>query len=245
MSLSSKALLLTLASLASAQYGPGGSYGPSGGGGDSSNPFSGGGSQFGGFDIASFLNQREKILIAHGVLASLAFVILFPTGSILIRLASFPGLWLVHGLFQLFAYVVYIAAFGIGVWFVKNIPVSLLDHYHPVIGIVVFCLLFFQPILGLMHHYQFKKYSRRTLWSYGHLWLGRIVITLGMINGGLGMLLATDTGYFVPSRGQKIAYGVVAGIMWLLWMFSAIIGERRRARARKSPDSSARKEQYA
>lgn len=228
--------------MASAQFGYGGGFG----GGGFGNPFSGGGSGsgFGGFDMTSFLSDRQKILIAHGVLASLAFVILFPVGSILIRLGSFPGVWLVHGLFQIFAYAVYIAAFGLGVWFVNNIPVNLLGHYHPVIGIVVFCLLFFQLILGWLHHSQFKKYRRRTVWSYGHLWLGRAVITLGMINGGLGMLLATETGYFVPSQGQMIAYGVVAGIMWLLWVCVSLIGERRRARSRRFAQEPY-KEQYA
>lgn len=193
------------------------------------------------------MNQRQKILIAHGVLAALAFVIFFPIGSILIRLGSFRGLWLVHGLFQIFAYLIYIVAFGIGIWLVKNIPVNLLDHYHPVIGIIVFVLLFFQPFLGLIHHFQFKKYNRRTIWSYGHLWLGRVVITLGIINGGLGMLLATETGFFAPSKGQIAAYGVIAGIMWLLWVVASIIGERRKSRGRKASETEPvlHKEQYA
>lgn len=55
-----------------------------------------------------------------------------------------------------------------------------------------------------------------------------------MINGGLGMLLASDAPAFMafrPSRGQIIAYGVVAGMMWLLWIAAAVVGERRRARA--------------
>ncbi|OAL56232.1 hypothetical protein IQ07DRAFT_469435, partial [Pyrenochaeta sp. DS3sAY3a] len=175
--------------------------------------------------------SRQKIIVAHGVLAALAFVLFFPVGAILIRLGSFRGVWLVHGIFQLFAYIVYIAAFGIGVWMVNNLPVNLLDTYHPIIGIIVFVLLFFQPILGFVHHVQYKKYNRRTIWSHGHLWLGRIVITLGMINGGLGLLLASDapafTG-FAPSQGQIIAYSVIAAIMWLLWVASAIIGERKR-----------------
>jgi hypothetical protein len=129
---------------------------------------------------------------------------------------------------------VYIVAFGLGVWMVNNIPYNLLDTYHPIIGIIVFVLLFFQPILGFIHHVQYKKHSRRTIWSYGHLWLGRIVITLGMINGGLGMLLASDAPSFLsfrPTRGQIIAYGVIAGLVWLLWVAAAVIGERRRARA--------------
>jgi hypothetical protein len=55
-----------------------------------------------------------------------------------------------------------------------------------------------------------------------------------MINGGLGMLLASDAPAFLsfkPTQGQIIAYGVVAGIMWLLWVAAAVFGERRKARA--------------
>jgi hypothetical protein len=191
-------------------------------------------------------NQTLVFRVAHGVLASLAFVILFPAGSILIRLASFPGLWLVHGIFQIFAFVVYIAAFALGVWMTNQAPsrVNLIGRYHPIIGIVLFAVLFMQPVLGLIHHFQFKKYGRRTFWSYGHLWLGRLLIPIGIINGGLGLLLATETGYGRPTSGQIAAYGAVAGLMALSWASAAIIGERRRARARKVP-VEVHKEQYA
>jgi hypothetical protein len=207
-----------------------------GGGYNNYNGDSAGAYGYGGFrgqPSQAFIDSRQKILIAHGVLAALAFVLFFPVGSIMIRLGTFRGVWLVHGIFQLFAYIVYIVAFGLGIWMVNNIPHNLLDSYHPIIGIVVLVLLFFQPILGFIHHLQYKKHSRRTIWSYGHLWLGRIVITLGMINGGLGILLASDAPAFLsfkPTQGQVIAYGVVAGVMWLIWVAAAVIGERRKAR---------------
>lgn len=179
------------------------------------------------------------MLIAHGVLASLAFVMLFPAGSILIRLGSFRGAWLIHGLFQIFAYLVYTAAVGLGIWLAQQAPsqVGLLDRYHPIIGLLLFALLFFQPIMGYIHHLRYKKLQRRTVWSYGHLWLGRIAITLGMINGGLGLLLAYDAPLgFAPSKGQVIAYGVIAALMWLLYVTAAIVGERRRASAGRMID---------
>lgn len=250
---------IAVASVVSAQYGPGGQYGPSGsnnnGNGNDNNYIEGSGSNRGG-PSQYFVDSRQKVLIAHGVLASLAFVLLFPIGSILVRLSSFRGVWLIHGLFQLFAYLVYTAAVGIGIWLASQAPsqVGLLHSYHPIIGLVLFAVLFFQPIMGYIHHMKYKKYQCRTLWSYGHLWLGRIGITLGMINGGLGLLLAYDAPLgFAPSRGQLIAYGIVAGIMWLLWVTAAIIGERRRSIARRkvddenSPASSLapRKERYA
>lgn len=174
-------------------------------------------------------NQRT-MLIAHGVLASLAFVILFPSGAIAIRLASFPGMIWIHAAFQVFAYLVYIAAFGLGVYIATEM--DLLDHYHPIIGIVVFIAIFLQPILGFLHHMLFKKYSHRTLWSYAHIWLGRVAITLGIINGGLGLKLAD--GMHMSSKGGIIAYGVIAAFMWLAWVAASWFGERRRMIAKRN-----------
>jgi hypothetical protein len=166
------------------------------------------------------------MLIAHGVLASLAFVILFPAGAIAIRLASFPGVAWLHGAFQIFAFMVYIAAAGLGIYLACGL--KLLNNYHPIIGMVVLAVIFFQPILGFLHHRLFKKYSHRTIWSYAHIWLGRAAITLGIINGGLGLKLADN------SRSGKIAYGVIAGFMWLVWVAAIFIGEKRRKAAMQS-----------
>lgn len=165
-------------------------------------------------------SNRQAMLIAHGVLASLAFVILFPAGAIAIRLASVPGIAWIHGGFQIFAYMVYIAAAGLGIHLACGL--GLLNSYHPIIGLVVLAVLFFQPILGALHHRLFKVHNGRTLWSYGHIWVGRAAITLGIINGGLGLRLANNT------NSGKIAYGVIAGFMWLAWVAATVIGEKRR-----------------
>ncbi|KAF3006807.1 hypothetical protein E8E13_010450 [Curvularia kusanoi] len=173
-----------------------------------------------------FTSERRTMLIAHGVLASLAFVILFPAGAIAIRLASFPGVVWLHAAFQVFAYLVYIAAFGLGVYIASEM--EMLDHHHPIIGIVVLILVFLQPFLGFLHHMLFKKYQSRTLWSYAHIWVGRIAVTLGIINGGLGLQWADSMN--MSSRGGIIAYAVIAVFVWLAWVAASIIGERRRSR---------------
>ncbi|KAF2449853.1 iron reductase domain protein [Karstenula rhodostoma CBS 690.94] len=170
--------------------------------------------------------NSQKMLIAHGVLAALAFVIFFPTGAIAIRLASFTGVVWFHAAFQAFAYIVYIAAFGLGVYIASE--QRMLSETHPIIGIVVFVVLFFQPILGLLHHVMYKKHHARTVWSHLHLWLGRAAITLGIINGGLGLQLANNS-----PRAGFIAYGVIAGVVWLVWVAAIVLGEKRRARAAK------------
>lgn len=168
-------------------------------------------------------NQRA-MLIAHGVLASLAFVILFPAGAIAVRLASFPGVIWLHAAFQVFAYIVFTAAVGLGIWIAKKN--TLLNNHHPIIGLVLFAVLFLQPIFGFMHHLMFKKYGGRTSWSHVHIWLGRGAVTLGIINGGLGLKLADSVQ--LSSKGGMIAYGVIAGLMWLAWVGAIVVGEKRR-----------------
>lgn len=194
------------------------------GGGSSSNNGRGGG-------IPSEYADRGRVIItAHAVLATLAFGFFFPVGGIMIRLASFPGLWWVHGLFQIFGLILYTAAFGIGIWMTRNFYT--LNDAHPIIGIVLFALLAFQPLLGFIHHVFFKRYNKRTIWSYGHIWFGRIAIILGIVNGGLGLGLAKRTGFMAPSEGAVIGYSVVAGFFGLAYILAAIFGERKRTRSR-------------
>ena len=198
------------------------------GGGSSSNSNSGNGRSGG---IPSEYADRGRVIItAHAVLATLAFGFFFPVGGIMIRLASFPGLWWVHGLFQIFGFILYTAAFGIGIWMTRNFYT--LNDAHPIIGIVLFALLAFQPLLGYLHHVYFKKHNKRTFWSYGHIWFGRIAIILGIVNGGLGLRLAKRTGFMAPSEGAVIGYSVVAGFFGLAYILAAIFGERKRTRSR-------------
>ena len=65
-------------------------------------------------------SNTDKMLVAHGAIAAIAFVILFPFGAIAIRLASFTGLVWVHAAFQGFAYLLYIVAFGLGIYIARE-----------------------------------------------------------------------------------------------------------------------------
>lgn len=49
-----------------------------------------------------------------------------------------------------------------------------------------------------------------------------------MINGGLGLQLANNT------RKGEIAYGVVAGFVWVVYIISIFVGESKRRRDRKA-----------
>ncbi|KAH9908967.1 hypothetical protein F4778DRAFT_205961 [Xylariomycetidae sp. FL2044] len=186
-----------------------------------------------GFNISEAMRYRE----IHGILAAVAFAALFPLGSIFMRaIPSGRFAWPVHALTQLLAYALYVAGAALGLKLVAMVRIprrgtaaaGLLDmapeNAHPIIGIVLLALLLLQPALGWWHHRRFKRLGRRTWVSHLHLWIGRLGITLGMINGGLGLRLAN------AERGAIIAYSVVAGTMWLLWVLAAATGELRRRR---------------
>lgn len=74
------------------------------------------------------------------------------------------------------------------------------------------CLLALQPVLGLLHHRHYLKTQARGLVSYVHIWYGRVLIVLGVINGGLGLQLARE------SDGYIIAYGTVSGVVFFCYI---------------------------
>jgi sulfite exporter TauE/SafE len=90
---------------------------------------------------------------------------------------------------------------------------------------VVVCLLAIQPALGYAHHRHFLKHQRRGPISHVHIWYGRVLMLLGVINGGLGLQLAD------ARKSLIIAYGVVAGIMFLVYAIGTTLASMRKKRA--------------
>ncbi|CZS90816.1 related to cellobiose dehydrogenase [Rhynchosporium agropyri] len=170
------------------------------------------GSELGGIESTPKFN---RILIAHAIIGPIAFVIFYPLGAMTIRLLSFKGLVWMHAGWMVFTYLLVLISMGLGVWLAVN--TKQLDTAHAIIGLVVVGSLLLQPITGLLHHLKYKKVGRPNAGTYPHIWWGRAVITLGMINGGIGLQLAGNT-----EKGE-IAYGVVAGIIWCVWIGVTIL----------------------
>ena len=87
-----------------------GSSSSSGGDGDSGE---------GGEQSPAMMAKKKKahrVLIAHGVIMSLAWVVVFPLGAIVIRLFSFSNLVWVHAGIQGLGYMMAIAGLGLGAW---------------------------------------------------------------------------------------------------------------------------------
>lgn len=74
-----------------------------------------------------------------------------------------------------------------------------------------------QPILGWLHHAHYVKHQTQGVYSYVHVWFGRLLMIIGVINGGLGLKLASSGNAYI------IAYSVVAGVAFALYAAVALI----------------------
>ena len=119
-----------------------------------------------------------RLITIHGIVLSIAFMILFPAGVTALRSGSSKGFkyhWVVQSTAMAFAFVGFCLAlyFSWGRFF---------THPHKIIGEILFLCLVAQPILGWRHHINFVRVRHRTQVSYWHMWIGRAILGFGMIN---------------------------------------------------------------
>ncbi|KAF3033115.1 hypothetical protein E8E11_000644 [Didymella keratinophila] len=198
-------------------------------GGSSSNPFTasdavvaGGAANSSSGGGSSSSAMRRNILLVHGIFASLAFLVFFPVGAIIMRLGNFTNVVAVHVATQIFAWLLFITAFGLGLYY--GITGNYMSEAHPIIGLVLVALLLVQPLAGWLHHRQFLRTGQRSVVSHSHIWIGRVAIILGMSNGGLGLQLGEVETRYVA------AYSVVAGVVGLVYLGAIVVGEIKRSR---------------
>jgi hypothetical protein len=181
------------------------------------------------------IRRINRLIWAHGITMAVAFAVLFPIGATLVKLFRFKGVVWFHSGWQLFTFAVAIAAWAIGIY-AKDRNYNEPVYYHTNIGHVVMGALVLQPILGLVHHFIFRKRRqherspRMTKVGIAHRWWGRFFVVLGIINGGLGLHWARER------DGWKIAYGIIAGIFGVYWilvvMISHLQGRKRESTTR-------------
>ncbi|PYH99639.1 CBD9-like protein [Aspergillus ellipticus CBS 707.79] len=172
----------------------------------------------------------HKKRIAHGVMTSVAFVLLFPNFALLLYyVPSRRTVPWVHAPLQLFAVLLAVAGFGVGVSVSKDLQE--IGGYHPVIGYVaVGGVVFIQPVLGIMQHLHFRKTGGSSLYGVSHRYLGRFFAALGIINGGIGFHYAAAKNPDIPPA-SPIAYGIICGSMFVIYV-SVILWRRSKSQSK-------------
>ncbi|GJN75329.1 hypothetical protein PLICBS_009428 [Purpureocillium lilacinum] len=153
----------------------------------------------------------DTLLTTHGVLMTLVFVAGYPIGAIMSRLIH---RWFVHASWQLLVYCGMWAGFGVGIVVAHRFDLFF-NTPHTRLGVFVVPLMGIQPLLGFLHHAYYRKYQHRGIISYIHIWYGRSLMIIGVVNGGLGIKYTRELGLIRPSKVHQleIGYIVVASIM--------------------------------
>ncbi|POR33242.1 Uncharacterized protein TPAR_06578, partial [Tolypocladium paradoxum] len=171
----------------------------------------------------------ETLAYAHGILMTLVFVVGYPIGSIMMPLI---GKWIIHAGWQMLVFLGMWAGFGIG-YVVADGAGWFFGGTHTQLGVIVCALLGLQPVFGWLHHMYYVKHRGRGIISHIHIWYGRALIIIGIINGGLGLRLAgTPQPFFT-------AYVVVAVLSTLMYVSAVAFGLFRNRRSRTGDVSPA------
>lgn len=176
----------------------------------------------------------SKALIAHAVLFGLAFVILMPLGGIIMRLQRNRTGVTIHASMQLISLTFSIIGMGLGIWIA--LAFHKLDTAHAKIGLVLVSFLILQPVSGFLRKQGNREIGGRSPLAWVHVSIGRGVLLLGAINGGLGVLLAWETpGH---STSGAIAWGVLSGVMFVVYVAVVVLTSGRKGKAADAEASS-------
>lgn len=131
----------------------------------------------------SITTDRDFSAKLHAVIMIFAFVVLMPFGIIILRVLGWVR-W--HGINQGFAAILVLVGAGLGIYIgTMYNRTKKFNTGHQVFGVIIIAALVAQVVLGFLHHRIYKKSQTTTKMAPVHVWLGRILIPAGIINGFL------------------------------------------------------------
>lgn len=147
------------------------------------------------------LPQYHRIVLAHGIMGALIFLLLVPVSVMLARFyAREPGYAVVyHAQLQVFSGLLLLAVFILGFFAVG--PERNLTNPHHGIGVAIFVLFILQLVGGRLVRHITKMRSLRIMI---HQWSGRAIALLGIVQVPLGLTLYGSPKYLF--------------ILYTLWM---------------------------
>lgn len=122
----------------------------------------------------------SALVVIHAICLAGSFLLLFPLGVILLRwFGSFKFHWILQVAASAICFLGLICAIAMSV---IDPEFDTFNHAHQILGIIVVAVLFPQIYFGYAHHRNYKKLGQRTAISHFHLWTGKLVVLLGMVN---------------------------------------------------------------
>ncbi|PHH66042.1 hypothetical protein CDD81_567 [Ophiocordyceps australis] len=152
------------------------------------------------------LGQYHRIILAHGIMAALIFLLLVPISVMTARFYSRqPGYAIVyHAQLHVFSALMLLAVFILGYFAVG--PHRSLSNPHHDIGVAIFVLFILQLIGGRLIRHITKRRSLRIMI---HQWCGRAIALLGIVQVPLGLTLYGSPRYLF--------------VLYTLWMIFLLL----------------------
>ncbi|KAL1881422.1 hypothetical protein VTK73DRAFT_3940 [Phialemonium thermophilum] len=142
--------------------------------------------------------KRDWASTLHAILMIWAFFAIMPLGFLILRMGQKVS-W--HGISQGAAFVVVLVGVGLGFYIstLYNRSKSF-NHPHQILGMVVLGFLVIKSGLGYFH----QRRDDPKFAPY-HVWIGRLVIVVGIINGFMGFPFALAPRYNYILAGLVLA----------------------------------------
>ncbi|GAA5829876.1 hypothetical protein JCM11251_007917 [Rhodosporidiobolus azoricus] len=185
--------------------------------------------------------SRDKALIAHATLGSVALVILTPSAILVARLGRNKHWFPFHAALNILSVVLVIVAFGIGC---KEGGGGFVD-FHMRLGLALFLLYLLQPALGALAHFFTRPNPSTALHPSlrggpppvlraAHIVAGVVIVGLGYLQIANGLYKEWEEGSdamtAVP-KGVKVVFWVLLGVEVAAYVGTWIWGVVTRSRA--------------
>jgi len=159
---------------------------------------------------------RDWMWHLHGLIMTVAFLVFYPIGAILIRSGDSRA-FNFHWTTQAFASVFVVLGAIIGVMQSSSISVA-----HQYLGFAIMASIALQILLGWRQHVRWLRTMTKSWFNTGHIWLGRTVLGAGYVNLVLGMILR--------QYGRATMLGLVVAIFAEVAVLFLMMGRLKRVR---------------
>lgn len=179
-------------------------------------------------DVYNTGNDTAWFGVAHAVFMGIAFLLILPLGALSLRLVRRVQ---IHAAAQIVGLAFVAVGFGLGVYCstVYNKSKSF-NSTHQIIGLLILAAILIQVGLGLSHHLIYMRAGTPTIMGKIHRFLGIAVLTLGIVNGFIGLKFAGSS---------MVAYGIVVAIMLVIFAGLAFFIFRHNQSHAYKPDKEA------
>ena len=159
---------------------------------------------------------RDWMWHLHGLIMTVAFLVFYPMGAILIRSGDSRA-FNFHWTTQAFASVFVVLGAIIGVIQSSSISVA-----HQYLGFAIMASIALQILLGWRQHVRWLRTMTKSWFNTGHIWLGRTILGAGYVNLVLGMILR--------QYGRAAMLGLVVAIFAEVVVLFLMMGRLKRVR---------------